>query len=232
MKKIFILTVMILATAAFSTVSAQVTPAGAGDKDLRDTGVKGRSNELERVDRDAKKEAAKKKNKNNKSEPTPAVTIEQQPEDKLAVKYDEIKTDFEQIQLSQDSIIKAYLSGAKIDYEQIGKFSSEINKSANRLNSNLFPLIAAEIPLAEKVETSGAKEKVKTEKELKTSRSVREIIVDLDNAIGKFAVSPMFQNLRTVEPSVSEKTKLDLEKIIELSELLDAEARKMSKTKN
>lgn len=55
MKKIIILTATILATATFSTVYAQVTPAGAGDKDLRDTNVKGRSNELERIKRDAGK---------------------------------------------------------------------------------------------------------------------------------------------------------------------------------
>ncbi len=62
MKKIIVLTIVVLAT-GFSNVFAQVTPPGASDKDLRDTNIKGRSNELERIDRDAKKEASKKKDK-------------------------------------------------------------------------------------------------------------------------------------------------------------------------
>jgi hypothetical protein len=215
-KRIIILTVTLLAAAAFSNVSAQVTPPGAGDKDLRDTNIKGRSNELERIDRDAKKEAGKKKNK-------PVVNAAaKQPEDKLAAKYDEIKTDFEQIQQFQDSIINAYKSGDKIDYGQIGKFSSEINKSAVRLTSNLFP--------APIVENSDAKKEEKAKKEMKTPKSVREIIVDLDNTIGSFAASLMFRNLRATDPRVSEKTRLDLERIIELSGMLAGAAGKMAKT--
>lgn len=216
MKKLFILTVIILATAAFSNVSAQVTPPGAGDKDLRDTNVKGRSNELERIKRDAEK--PKKRSKNNAAQNSNA----NQPEDVLAVKYEEIKTDYEQIQLSQDSIIKAYQSGNKIDYGQIGKSSSEINKSAMRLNSNLFPPAIVENPTAKK--------QGKTEKENKTPKSVRDIIVDLDSTIGSFATSSMFQNLRAVDQTISEKTRLDLERIIKLSMNLAAEAEKIRKT--
>ncbi len=222
MKKIIFFTVVVLA--GFSNVYAQVTPAGAGDKDLRDTNVKGRSNEIERIKRDAEK--SQKSNK-NKTAQNPAA--EQPAKDKLAAKYDEIKTDYEQIQLSQDSIIKAYQSSDKIDYGQIDKFSSEINKSAMRLNLNLFPP-AVESTDSKKVENSEAKKEGKAEKEKKTPKSVRDIIVDLDNTIGSFATSAMFQNLRVVDPAVSEKTKLDLERIIELSGLLNAEARKMAAT--
>ncbi len=216
MKKIIVLTALVLA-ATFSTVDAQVTPPGAGDKDLRDTNVKGRSNEIERIKRDAEK--SRKADKNKPAQNSPAA---EQPEDKLAAKYEEIKTDYEQIQLSQDSIIKAYQSGDKVDYGQIGKSSSEINKSAMRLNSNLFSPPVVENPAAEKQK--------KTEKTPKTSKSVRDIIVYLDNTVGSFAASPMFQNLRTVDPKISEKARLDLERIIELSTLLGAEAEKMKKT--
>ncbi len=213
MKKTFILIGFILA-AAFSNADAQVTPAGAGDKDLRDTNVKGRSNELERVKRDAQKPGKREKNA------PPGTVNASATEDALAAKYAEIKTDYEQIQLSQDAIIKAYQSGDKIDYIQIGKFSSEINKSGIRLNSNLFtPPIVVD---------SDAKKEEKTEKETKKSKNVRDIIVELDNTIGSFATSPMFQNLRTVDPAISEKTRLDLEKIIELSGLLGAEAQKLA----
>jgi len=216
MKKTLILIITILAAATFSNVAAQVTPPGAGDKDLRDTNVKGRSNELERIKRDAEK--PEKRNKNKAAQNSNG----SQPDDTLAAKYEEIKTDFEQIQQSQDSIISAYKSGEKIDYKQMSKFSLEINKSAVRLNSNLFPPTV--------VENSDAKKEEKIKKETKTPKSVRDIIVDLDNTIGSFATSPMFKNLRVVDPTVSEKTRLNLERIIELSGLLDAEARKMAAT--
>jgi len=222
MKKTFILIGFILA-AAFSNADAQVTPAGAGDKNLRDTNVKGRSDELERIKRNAEKSGKSNKNKTTKN-----LAAEQPAEDKLAAKYAEIKTDYEQIQLSQDAIIKAYQSGDKIDYIQIGKFSSEINKSGIRLNSNLFPPPIVVDSDAKKVESSNAKKEEKTEKETKKSKNVRDIIVELDNTIGSFATSPMFQNLRTVDPAISEKTRLDLEKIIELSGLLGAEAQKLA----
>lgn len=219
MKKLFILSAILLAT-AFLNVSAQVTPPGAGDKDLRDTNVKGRSNELERIDRDARKEAAKSKNKNT-------VTVTNEPaEDALAAKYADIKTDYEQIQMAQDSIIKAYQSSGKIDYAQISKLSQDISESARRLNTNLFPA-PIENTAAVKAKIADTPKEEKTEKETKKPKSVRDLIVDLDKHIGSFATSPMFLNLRAVDPAVADKTKLDLEKIIELSATLNAEAGKL-----
>lgn len=224
MKKLFILSA-VLSAATCLNVSAQVTPAGAGDKDLRDTNVKGRSNELERIDREMKKDEGKSKNKK-------AVTITNEPaEDTLAAKYGEIKTDYEQIQLSQDSIIKTYQGGGKIDYAQISKLSQEISKSAARLNSNLFPAPSTANADAKKTESSTVKKEEKTKKETKKEiekpKSIRDLIVDLDNAIGSFATSPMFQNLRVVDTAVADKTKLDLDRIIELSAMLNAEAGKL-----
>ncbi len=67
---------------------------------------------------------------------------------------------------------------------------------------------------------------------MKPAKSVRDLIVDLDNAISSFATSPMFRNLRMVDAAVSEKAKLDLEKIIKLSALLDAEARRTTANGN
>lgn len=208
MKKLFILTAFICSTAICSNIYAQQTPPpGAGDKDLGDKNIKTRSIELERVERDA--------NKTDKpAVDSPSATTE----DKLAAKYGEIKTDYEQIQLSQDNIIKAYQSGNKVDYAQISKSAMEINKSAMRLHSNLFP--------APIVENTDAKKEVKKEEPKKETKSVRNLIVELDNSIGNFAMSPMFQNLRTVDAAVSEKAQTDLDKIIELSATLGAEAKK------
>jgi len=91
-----------------------------------------------------------------------------------------------------------------------------------RLSSNLFP--AVEIPDAEKEK----KQDDTKEEASKPAKSVRDLIIDLDNTIGSFASSPMFKNLRMVDETVSEKARLNLEKIIELSAALTAEAQKVN----
>lgn len=217
MKKIIIVTAFVCSTAICSNIfGQQAAPPGAGDKDLRDNNVKTRSVDLERVDRDARKSGS-----DGTSTTAPK---EKETEDQLAARFGEIKTDFEQVQLSQDAVIKAYQSSSKIDYAQIGKSASEINKSAMRLNKNLFTAIAAETPDAQK----GNKQEEKKETETKPSKTVRDLIVELDNSIGKFAASPMFQNLRLIDPRVSIKARMELNNIIELSAMLGAESQKMA----
>ena len=221
MRRIIILAIAILVTATFSNVSAQVAPAGGSDSNLRDTNIKGRSNELERIDREARKEAAKKEAAKKKGKSA------EQSKDELAAKYDDIKTDYEQIQMSQDAIIRAYQSSGETNYAQIGKSASEINRSAIRLDSNLFPAPTAANTDEKKQKNNEAK-KEEPAKEIKATKSVSDLIVDLDNAIGSFATSPMFQNLRSVDPEVSAKAKSELGKIIELSAMLEAGAGKKS----
>ena len=213
MKKLIILAAFVFSTAICSNIYAQeTTPPGAGDSDLRDTTVKQRSVDLERVDRDAKKSDSAAENTQAKTDV--------EAEDKLATKYPTIKADYEQIQLSQGNIIKGYQGGDTVDYTQIGKSAMEINKSAMRLHSNLFPA-----PVDEKSEAK------KDEKEMKETKSLRDLIVDLDNSIGGFVTSPMFQNLRNVDAEVSAKAQADLDKIIELSAMLNSEAQKMANSK-
>lgn len=217
MKQVMLLTVIISLTSICSGVYAQTeTPAGAGDKDLRDTNIKKRSIEMERIERDAKKTGKTAKGS----------AAAKREEDKLAARYDEIKTDFEQIQMSQDAIIKAYQGAGKINHAQIGKSALEINESAVRLDVNLFSLIAEEGK--GKKEKNEEKKREKTEKETKPEKTLRDLIIELDVAVGRFVTSPMFQNLRIVDAAVSAKARLDLEKIIELSAQLDAEAQKIS----
>lgn len=208
MNRIFTLIGFVFLTAICFNISAQqAAPAGGSDKDLRDTGIRTRSIDLERVDRDAHKTDRSKTNKKDAEK-----------EDRLAIKYAEIKADFEQIQMSQDTIIKTYQGTGKIDYQVIGKSAQEINSSAARLKLNLFPVTETKI--------SDEKKEEKAEAQPKTVKSIRDLIVDLDNTIGSFAASPMFQNLRAVDTEVSAKAKLDLEKIIELSLELNAEVQK------
>ncbi len=209
MKKILILTTFIISTAVCSNIfGQQEAPAGGGDSSLRDNNIKMRSVDLERTERDAKR--------NPQTENSTVAGAET--EDQLAARFGEIKTDYEKVQLSQDAVIKAYQTGSKIDYEQIGKSAAEVNAAAKRLKLNLFR------DQADKKTVSEMPKKDAEEK--KTEKSVPDLIVDLDNAIGSFAMSPMFQNLRVVDPEVSKKAQSDLEKIIELSANLNTVAGK------
>ena len=197
MKKIILSALVIFAASIFSNVFAQETmPAGASDSDLRDNNVRMRSNELERIKREADKSG------------TTTMNAE------IDTKFPEIKEDFEGIQMSQAAIIKAYSTGENIDYKQIKNSADEINKNAKRLDSNLF---------SSKLEK---KDKSNKEEEKKT-KSVRDLIVDLDNSIGAFTQSAMFQNLKVVDPEVAKKAQLDLANIMEISDKLSETAKKM-----
>ncbi|MDQ2747401.1 MAG: hypothetical protein M3T96_09090 [Acidobacteriota bacterium] len=220
MKKVFILMIIVLSAAIFSNVAAQ------GDSDLRDTNIKGRSNELERIDRDAKKESKKNKNKKPKDDAPPATpppaaappVAAPPPEDHLTTIFPQIKEDYESIQKSQVGIIDAYANGKTADYAQIAKLAAEINRNAVRLDSNLFSPPAA--PEAKK------EEKPTVEKNTET-KNLRGLIVELDDAVAAFISSSMFQNLRTADPTVSEKARQDLQQIIKSSEAVGAEVTKL-----
>ena len=60
---------------------------------------------------------------------------------------------------------------------------------------------------------------------------MRDLIIELDNALGIFITSPIFQNTKIVEPSISEKSRLELRKIFYLSDELSWEAAKIKSIK-
>ena len=80
-------------------------------------GVKGRSNEMERVKRDAEKP----EKKNNPEETFP-----------------QIKEDFEQIQLVNSNVLQAAPAGVAPDYGHLSEAAADIKKRAARLKTNLF----------------------------------------------------------------------------------------------
>ncbi|HRH46289.1 MAG TPA: hypothetical protein PKY82_31885, partial [Pyrinomonadaceae bacterium] len=119
--------------------------------------------------------------------------------------------DFEHIQTLQATIIKAYISDKKINYQKISDSAFEISKRAARLDVNLF------IPKEERQNKGNKKVEVKP-------KGVKDLIVELDNDIGNFVNSPIFTNNKLVDSKASENSQIELEKIIKLSELLGQEA--------
>ena len=202
MKKIILFALLTIALSICA--SGQVTPPTPADNaNIYDNSLKMRSVEMERVKREElKAEAAKFAPVNSKIE----------------AKFPEIKEDFEGIQASQSAIVAAYTTGKTIDYAAIGTAADAINKKAKRLDANVFPDATSQ-----NVKDDSKASKEKTEK----PKTVRDLILELDDAIGSFVASKIFANLRVIEPEVAIKTRADLLKIQALSEKLAGEAKKM-----
>jgi hypothetical protein len=175
-------------------------PPGAGDKNLGDDNIKLRSVELERIKREAQvAEAASYAPINPK----------------LTAQFGQVKDDYEAIQLLQAAIIKAYTTGKTIDYAMIESSATAMGKRASRLDSNLFASTKTD-----KIDT-------KSEEKKENSLSIRNLIINLDNAIGDFVSSSIFGKQKVIEPDVAIKTRDDLFKILKFSELLAKEAKKL-----
>lgn len=130
--------------------------------------------------------------------------------EEAASKFSQIKEDFEGIQKLQANIVKAYTTGKEIDFLKISESAAEINKRSIRLEANLF-----------KVKPDDKKEKQKTEE-----FGVKELIIELDKAIGSFVESPAFKDNKLIDQKDAESSRSSLEKIIEISEALSLEAKK------
>lgn len=119
-RHLFLATVVAIIATVSSTVVAQEhgPPAGGSDKNLRDSGsdLKGRSNEMERVKRDAEKA-----------------------ETSTPPGFSQIKEDFERIQIINTDVLQVNTSSGTPPYERISEAAAEIEKRAIRLKSNLFP---------------------------------------------------------------------------------------------
>lgn len=133
---------------------------------------------------------------------------------KQEIKFAEIKEDFENIQKLQDGIVKSYSTEKEINYSKISELATNIRSKALRLNANLFGTNSDQANVSENSN--------RVEKD-----SVRNLIIELDNTIGLFIGSPIFQNTKVVDQKASETAQSNLKKILNLSEALSREADKM-----
>lgn len=124
------------------------------------------------------------------------------------LKFEEIKEDFENIQKLQSKVVRVYKTGKTIDYNKIGELSAEISKKALRLERNLFD---------ERDDKAGNSNDGERKK-------VRDLIIELDGAIGSFTNGQIFKNIKLVDTENAQKSQDQLRKIIELSGKLSIEA--------
>jgi hypothetical protein len=116
-----------------------------------------------------------------------------------------VKNYFERIQRLQNAIVKAYAGGEKVDYPKIDKASGKMTETAIKLKAVLFASAAKNKQITDKIPEAGG------------GKTVKELIAALDRAIGRFAVSPVFQAQKADFSEISGEALFDLEEIIKLS---------------
>lgn len=197
MKKFYVLAIGIIIT-TFSSVFAQQVPTPEPTIE-----VELRENSIRM--RSAELERIKRES----AKPKPRESAKER-----EIKFAEIKEDFENIQKLQDKIVKSYITEKKINYSKISELATDMRNKALRLNANLFGTKSDEPNVFEDSKTA-------------EKNSVKSLIIELDNAIGLFIGSPIFQNTKIVDRKTSEIAQSNLKKILNLSEALSREADKI-----
>lgn len=203
MKKLLLAVIFVFVSGSYSLVAGQQVepPSVADNATPRSDNIKLRSVELDRIKMEAEKTATLRR------------------ENGTELKFSIIKEDFEGMQTEQTAIIAAYTQGASIDYKTISKSSNKITEMAVRLRANVFS-----------PESGGTTEKTdQDEKNPYIGKSVRDLIIELDNAIGDVVSSPMWQKLQVVDPEVSKSVEANVVRVINASNALWIESDKMKK---
>ncbi|MDH3493476.1 MAG: hypothetical protein OEM82_08000 [Acidobacteriota bacterium] len=208
MKNLIFVALAIIVAGAFSIVGAQEPTTGSpppiGDNATPvDNSIKLRSVELERIKREAEKTAVLRR------------------EDGKELKFSIVKEDFEGIQKEQMLIVDAYTKSREINYQQISKSSNKITEMAVRLRANVF---APEGSENKDEGDAGVAEAANPF----VGKSVRDLIVALDNVIGAVVSNPMWQKLAVIDPETSSVVEANLLDVINASTALWLESNKMS----
>jgi hypothetical protein len=194
---------------ACSPIFAQTPPPVADNANPQDRGIKDRSIEMERVKRE--------ENKN---------VVTGKPGEAMAEsKFNQIKEDFEQIQLSQSAIVAAYSKSKNIDYKLISMGSEQITQRGTRLSENLF---APPPPQKNEKKKKDKKEEVVNEAvaaPLPLPSDIKSLISEMDNTLVLFVANPMFTNSRVLNAADQADAKSKLDYIIRLSRKLHELAR-------
>ena len=204
--------IITLLVAASTVVIAQVQPPPVADNaSPQDRSLKDRSIEMERARRDENKGVATGK---------PGEAIAE-------TRFNEIKEDFEQIQVSQSAIVAAYQKPGKIDYQLISSGAEQITKRGTKLKENLFPPPPKKDDKKKKKDKDKDKDQHEDQPLVETRRipeDVKTLIADIDNTLALFVANAMFSNTRIVNASDHAKAKADLEHIVALSNKLQTVA--------
>jgi hypothetical protein len=138
-------------------------------------------------------------------------------EEKLALA--QIAEDFEKIQVINNKMMGATMRAASPDYARIAETTAEIKMRANRMKDNLR---------LSKVDSNEA-EKSPSYKRAQDVDGMRTSLLSLDGSIMSFIKNPIFKNPSVLDMEQAGKASRDLETIIELSNLINKDAQRLSK---
>jgi hypothetical protein len=148
----------------------------------------------------------------------PPLTAEQK---RLALA--QIADDYAQIQVINNKMMSAAMKAPVPNYESIAETIAEIGKRAGRIKTNL-PL-----PGDDKKE---ADTKPAEYKNVVDPAGMKASLLFLDATIMRFVNNPIFNNTSVVPVREAAKAKRDLDTIVEFSNLIGKDAKKLSKTSN
>ena len=213
--------VLALASITFLTtifVNGQQPPPVADNANPQDRSIKDRSIDLERTRRDENK----------------GVVTGKPGESMAESKFNQIKEDFEQIQVTQSAIVAAYQKPGKIDYVLIATGAEQISKRGTRLKDNLF---APPPPSKEEKKKKDKDKKAESPSEPEAPArpvptDIKTLVAEIDNTLAMFVSNAMFSNARTVNADDHARAKSDLEYVIALGSKLHELARAQAATTN
>jgi hypothetical protein len=131
--------------------------------------------------------------------------------------YEQLKEDFEQLQVINNSLSTMVDSRSALDYEQIRKDAAEVNKRAARLKANLS------LPEPAKGE------KLKKEQGEFSPEGLKWALKALNSLVKSFVENPVFQQLNVIDVESSKRASRDLDGIIKLSEQIYKRAEVLNK---
>lgn len=139
-------------------------------------------------------------------------------EEKLALT--QIAEDYQRIQLINNRMMSGAMSRPVPIFKDIAEATAEIKRRANRMRDNL------RLPAPEKSDSVKATRPL----HVNDAAQMKAALLDLDRSIMSFIKNPIFKNTGVVDLEEAMKASRDLVTIIEWSQLLTKEARKLSKS--
>jgi hypothetical protein len=138
-------------------------------------------------------------------------------EEKLALA--QIAEDYQRIQLINNRMMSGAMSRPVPNFKDIAETTAEIRRRANRMRDNL------RLPAPQKSESV----KATLPLQVNDAAQMKAALLDLDRSIMSFIKNQIFKNTSVVDLEEASKASRNLVTIIESSQLLSKEARKLSK---
>lgn len=138
-------------------------------------------------------------------------------EEDLKRAYEQVRKDFERMQLLNNDLLRATSQGREPDYKLVAKATAEINKCASRLDTSL----ALPQPPGVELRTHNHDD-----------MPVDVLLSALDGLIVRFVRNTTFKETAVVDSAAAPHAKRDLLLIIRLSQHLAVRAKALSKAGN